>query len=141
MNRKSLKIIHDVNVAIKSYVISILIGSTFDGFIDCSNIVILCRTLMKILTSLTNQTVFKCRIPGRSNDKIENYTELSFLQCLVGMEFIFLPYWFSFCLESFLTLANPLMILVERSCQWVLEVLCRVGFFFCCHVLQWSNVS
>ena len=27
-----------VNVAIKSYVISILTGSTFDGFIDCTDI-------------------------------------------------------------------------------------------------------
>jgi hypothetical protein len=33
-----MKIVHDVDVAIKSYVISILIGSTFDGFIDCTNI-------------------------------------------------------------------------------------------------------
>ena len=71
---------------------------------------------MKILTSLTNQTVSKCSMPGRSNDNIEEYIELSFLQFPVGMEFIFLTYWFSFCLEIFLTLANPLMILVERSC-------------------------
>ena len=39
MNRKSLKTVHDIGVAIKSYVISILTGSTFDGFIDCTNIV------------------------------------------------------------------------------------------------------
>ena len=39
MNRKSLKIVHDIYVAIKSYVIYILIGSTYDVFIDCTNIV------------------------------------------------------------------------------------------------------
>ena len=90
MNRKSLKIVHDVDVAIKSYVISILIGSTFDGFIDCSNIVILWRTLIKILTSFTNQTVFKCSMSGRSNDKIEKYIKLSLLQCPVGMEIMYI---------------------------------------------------
>ena len=37
MNRKSLKIEHDVEVAIKSYVISFFIGNTFDGFINCTN--------------------------------------------------------------------------------------------------------
>ena len=30
--------VQHVDVAIKSYVISILTGSTFDGFIDCTNI-------------------------------------------------------------------------------------------------------
>ena len=43
---------------------------------------------MKILTSLTNQTVFKCIMPGRSNEK----NEISLLQCPVGMEFLFVPY-------------------------------------------------
>ena len=140
MFRKSLKTLHDVDVAIKSHVISIFIGSTFDGFINYTSIVMVGKDF-KILTSFSNPTVSKYSMLGRSNDKIEKYIELSFLQCPIGMEFISLTYWFSFCLEIFLTLANPLMILVERSCQWVLEVLCRVGFFFCCHVLQWSNVS
>ena len=39
MFRKSLKTLHDVDVAIKSHVISFLIGNTFDGFINCTNIV------------------------------------------------------------------------------------------------------
>ena len=33
-----MKIVQHVDVAIKSYVISILTGSTFDGFIDCTDI-------------------------------------------------------------------------------------------------------
>ena len=36
---KAIKIVRHVDVAIKSYVISILTDSTFDGFIDCTNIV------------------------------------------------------------------------------------------------------
>ena len=36
ITKKSLKIVQHVDVAIKSYVISILTGSTFDGFIDCT---------------------------------------------------------------------------------------------------------
>ena len=36
INRKPLQIVHHVDVAIKSYAISILTGSTFDGFIDCT---------------------------------------------------------------------------------------------------------
>ena len=39
MNRKTLKTVQYVDVAIKSYVISILTDSTFDRFIDCTNIV------------------------------------------------------------------------------------------------------
>ena len=39
INCKTLKIVQHVDVAIKSYVISILTGSTSDGFIDCTNIV------------------------------------------------------------------------------------------------------
>ena len=35
--KAALKIVHHVDVAIKSYVISILTGSTFDGFIDYTN--------------------------------------------------------------------------------------------------------
>ena len=38
MDRKTSKIVLHVDVAIKSYAISILTGSTFDGFIDCTNI-------------------------------------------------------------------------------------------------------
>ena len=37
MNKKPLKTVHDVDVAIKSYVISVLTGTTFDGFIDCTH--------------------------------------------------------------------------------------------------------
>ena len=35
MDRKTTKNVLHVDVAIKSYAISILTGSTFDGFIDC----------------------------------------------------------------------------------------------------------
>ena len=38
MDRKTSKIVLHVDVAIKSYAISILTGSTFDGFIDCTSI-------------------------------------------------------------------------------------------------------
>ena len=38
ITKKSLKIVQHVDVAIKSYVIYILTGSTFDGFIDCTDI-------------------------------------------------------------------------------------------------------
>ena len=48
MNRKSLKIVHYLDVAVKSYVISILIGSTFDGFIDCTNIVMVKDQSVKV---------------------------------------------------------------------------------------------
>ena len=40
MIRKPLEILRHVDVAIKSYVISVLTGSTFDGFIDCMNTVL-----------------------------------------------------------------------------------------------------
>ena len=36
--KSALKTVHHVDVAIKSYAISILTGSTFNGFIDCTNI-------------------------------------------------------------------------------------------------------
>ena len=36
INRKSSKNVQHVDVAIKSYAVSILTGSTFDGFIDCT---------------------------------------------------------------------------------------------------------
>ena len=39
MSTNPLKNVQTVDVAIKSYVISILTGSTFDGFIDCTQIV------------------------------------------------------------------------------------------------------
>ena len=38
MDKKTSKIVLHVDVAIKSYAISILTGSTFDGFIDCTSI-------------------------------------------------------------------------------------------------------
>ena len=54
INRKPLEVVPHVDVAIKSYAISILTGSTFDGFIDCTYIVVTVKELMKIWKAFTN---------------------------------------------------------------------------------------